>query len=453
MFLFSNVDHVQEILSFLGSNPNQEALKALLTKFDYTETDLQKLIEFIENNPDSPQSLSLAHGLFDTVRYAFRNTQLLYLIMEHEGTESHEKMAYAEKLVKRMEKLKAHPAYQVHQREYLDYEAACYRVIGQVRFEDGYPEIALTYYRRGLEFAIENELSELTDLFQRKISEADQKIKEDESLSKSLIHLIESLKAEIEEKQRELASLLQVESVFTLQEKIKEVERLANVIEERQIELDELLLKVRDTNEEIQISRTRLELLLAKNSELEKRTAELDHIQQVLDEQRIKLDTLTKQVADQQHLLNDLEKARLDAQLIEESIAANVDKLSGLDRQLKEKGESLAALEARERSLKNQIDELNQQEQALHQVVGELDEKIKKTIEYTYRQKELDDEQKRLALSMEKQNKAALTLNKTIDQLTATANQLRREIEKLHSEKAALQKGTPGGTPSAGAKP
>jgi chromosome segregation ATPase len=439
MFLFPNRDHIQEIIAFLYTNPSEDALKNHLIQSEFTDSDLQQLVDFINANPTSVYALSLIHGLFEVVKYAFRNTQFLFMIMDHTLTDTQEKKFCAEKLLKRIEKLKDHPAYQFHLEEYLLYEAESYRVLGDARCLEGYPEGALPYYRQGFELALKSALPDLAERFEKLIENATNKIRDDESLSKSLTHVIEGLRVEIDEKQRELASLLQIETIQSIQEKVEEVERLANLIERRQTELESLNQQVDEAHKEIQISKTRLELLQAKIPELDEKTEELGRIHADIIEHRRLLDELKQQVAQNHYLIDEFEKAKSDTQAINDAIATHVDQLSAIDRQLKERTARLEDLDSRERVLRSALDDLKQQEQALQIVVAEMDEKIQKTIDYTYRQRELDEEQKRVAVNIEKQNSVVSSLNRTIGDLNTTIVTLKQDIDRLNAQKASLE--------------
>ena len=111
-----------------------------------------------------------------------------------------------------------------------------------------------------------------------------------------------------------------------------------------------------------------------------------------------------------------------------------------MDRQAKEKTTSLLELVDEERLARVVVDDLKQQEQALHAVVAEMDDNIRKAIDYAYRQKELNEEQKRLAVSLEKQNAQVTSLTRTIGELNATIDGLNKDVKRLNAQRDALFK-------------
>jgi hypothetical protein len=440
MFLFSNREHVQGIIALLQTHPPLDELEVQLNQVELSEADLQQLVEFITASSTSPAGLLLAHALYDVVKLAFRNTQILYLIMVHNLTDVKERKFCAEKLVKRLEKLKNHPAYQIHPIEYMRYEADSYRVLGLAYFEEGYSEKALPYFQQGLEVALQGPIAELVEGLERLISEATQKIQDDELLSKNLTHVIEGLNAEIIARQKELTSLLKLENVNSIQEKISEVERLDNLAEQKHLEYDRVSQQVEAAHLEIQISKTRLELLLAKVADLDQRTEKLDQINDEINTQNRRLDELKQQSAMHQAVIAEYEKAKSDQDFIEEAIIEKARQFGDMDRQAKEKMASLLELADEEQAVRVIVDDLKQQEQALHSVVAEMDENIRRAIDYAYRQKELNEEQKRIAVSLEKQNAQVTSLTKTIGELNATIDGLNKDVKRLNAQRDALFK-------------
>ena len=439
---FSNKTGIEDIFRLLDQKPNQKQLIAKLELCELSVDDIGKLIDYIRANLPSESSLLLAQSLLHVVKLVFQNTELMFLVMDHPLTPAETKEQTAERLIKRIDKLKVHPTFQNHQNEYLMFEMTGLKILGMIRLNDDVPEEAVPLFKKGLETSKIMGNPVLEEQMQRLLLDAKQRIVQSEVKLSSMSEEIKKLEYAVELKTRDLSFM---EKSIALEEVYKQRKAKADLISaqvEKLIKKQESLEKsIEEGNLTIQLSKTRLELLEKRSSDQEQLQKNLEEIHLQINERSSHLENLSRLIVEKESILADLSRAKGEVDLLNQVIEKKVDELSRVEAGLVEKNIEISRLANEERMIRTKINDLQQQESSLQIVVDEMDEKIKKAIEYTYRQTELEEEQARLGLVIEKMTAQVSSLRRKIDDLSTSRDMLSAEFEENGRDSFQTEKG------------